>query len=639
MRSSPSNDWLCDALVSSGAISTPSVVAAFRATDRGHFLNVGEGGGVAEADAYTDMPLRQGVLHLSAPSIYGTALEFLDLQPGHSFLNIGSGTGYLSALAATILGPRAVQFGVECRAELVSHARSKLDALGHHHVQIVHSNAFSLDPEGSMRFERIYVGAGASARTAALLFRMLEIGGVIVGPFAGAHGTQRLLKATRTAEDKFDVQEVLSVQFTPLLPPAPHAAYHLAYHYSPPPPPRGPHSKSNSQAEPPVRLIAPLWSPEEHLRFDTAHKDAVYTALLMHNREDTLFSTLPKEVLLQELLPHLPYGSFPRAAALRAAAAAAPSSSSSNPTTPTSPATPQCFRRARGGIGGLLACVSGGSAHDDDEDEADAMQEPTTETGRLSASWVSHVASAAARAVAGGNVDEHGRVGSPGGLFTPHGHFTWGPHHILNGPMVEESDEDDEEDEEEEEEEAEEEEEGNESSDDELPNHHHNHHHHSHHHHALSSSSSSSPTIMPLLVHTAPLASFEHLQRASPSPTANNASASASSSAAAEMTRDASPLTLLRRANSPTHHNTSSSASSSSSSSLIDAITATATDGTDGSTHSVGSSSRIAALRRARVLRRILTRLLRDGASKAGLALGTTSSSPRNEQQSRPQSV
>ena len=75
------------------------------------------------------------------------------------------------------------------------------------------------------------------------------------------------------------------------------------------------------------------------------------------------------------------------------------------------------------------------------------------------------------------------------------------------------------------------------------------------------------------------------------------------------------------------------------SSSLIDAITATATDGTDGSTHSVGSSSRIAALRRARVLRRILTRLLRDGASKAGLALGTTSSSPRNEQQPRPQSV
>ena len=51
------------------------------------------------------------------------------------------------------------------------------------------------------------------------------------------------------------------------------------------------------------------------MRFDTAHKDAVYTALLMHNREDTLFSTLPKEVLLQELLPHLPYGSFPRAAA------------------------------------------------------------------------------------------------------------------------------------------------------------------------------------------------------------------------------------------------------------------------------------------------------------------------------------
>ena len=36
----------------------------------------------------------------------------------------------------------------------------------------------------------------------------------------------------------------------------------------------------------------------------------------------------------------------------------------------------------------------------------------------------------------------------------------------------------------------------------------------------------------------------------------------------------------------------------------------------------VGSSSRIAAMRRARALSRILGRLLRDGASKAGLSLG-----------------
>ena len=92
-----------------------------------------------------------------------------------------------------------------------------------------------------MRFERIYVGAGASARTAALLFRMLEIGGVIVGPFAGAHGgAQRLLKATRTAEDKFDVRRSSPYSLRRYYRRRPTPAYPLAYHYSPPPPPRGP---------------------------------------------------------------------------------------------------------------------------------------------------------------------------------------------------------------------------------------------------------------------------------------------------------------------------------------------------------------------------------------------------------------
>ena len=119
----------------------------------------------------------------------------------------------------------------------------------------------------------------------------------------------------------------------------------------------------------------------------------MYTALLMHNREDTLFSTLPKEVLLQGS-PSITIQLLPACRRLRAAAAA-PSSSSSNPAHRLRRSAFDA--RAAALLGSLLACVSGGSAHDDDEDEADAMREPTTETGRLSASWVSpHVASAAA---------------------------------------------------------------------------------------------------------------------------------------------------------------------------------------------------------------------------------------------------
>ena len=64
----PSNAQLTDSMRASGTISSPKVVHAFKSTDRGHFLTVGDEP-MSNPDAYIDMPLRQGVLHLSAPSI------------------------------------------------------------------------------------------------------------------------------------------------------------------------------------------------------------------------------------------------------------------------------------------------------------------------------------------------------------------------------------------------------------------------------------------------------------------------------------------------------------------------------------------------------------------------------------------
>lgn len=40
----------------------------------------------------------------SAVHMYSMCLESLDFSPGLSFLNIGSGTGYLSAMAAFLCG-------------------------------------------------------------------------------------------------------------------------------------------------------------------------------------------------------------------------------------------------------------------------------------------------------------------------------------------------------------------------------------------------------------------------------------------------------------------------------------------------------------------------------------------------------
>ena len=63
--------------------------------------------------AHMDQPLREGNLHISAPHIYGSVLEALELRPNSSlsFLNLGSGTGYLSCIVASILGSHSNNFG------------------------------------------------------------------------------------------------------------------------------------------------------------------------------------------------------------------------------------------------------------------------------------------------------------------------------------------------------------------------------------------------------------------------------------------------------------------------------------------------------------------------------------------------
>jgi len=98
-RNDKSNDELINTLIKREYIHTINVEKAFRSVDRGLYYTSDN-----KQNAYRDTAWQYDKIHLSAPSVYATVLECLDLHKGHKFLNIGSGVGYFSTLAGLLLG-------------------------------------------------------------------------------------------------------------------------------------------------------------------------------------------------------------------------------------------------------------------------------------------------------------------------------------------------------------------------------------------------------------------------------------------------------------------------------------------------------------------------------------------------------
>ncbi|KAH6614485.1 protein-L-isoaspartate O-methyltransferase, partial [Chaetomium sp. MPI-SDFR-AT-0129] len=110
--SGTSNRELIENLWRNKLITSPEVKEAFLKVDRAHFT---------PTSPYTDSPQPIGHLAtISAPHMHASAVEsllpFLLPSPAHPaprVLDIGSGSGYLTAVMAELAGPRGVVVGVE----------------------------------------------------------------------------------------------------------------------------------------------------------------------------------------------------------------------------------------------------------------------------------------------------------------------------------------------------------------------------------------------------------------------------------------------------------------------------------------------------------------------------------------------
>ncbi|HWO43168.1 MAG TPA: protein-L-isoaspartate(D-aspartate) O-methyltransferase [Candidatus Eisenbacteria bacterium] len=161
--------------------------------------------------AYDDRPLPIGHGQtISQPYIVAFMTELLELKGREKVLEIGTGSGYQTAVLATL----ATQvFSIEIIPSLSARAKAVLDQLGFHNVHVKTGDGFFGWPEHAP-FDAIVVTA-AAPKIPEPLWQQLREGGRLVMPLGEPGQPQKLVRVRKIGGNK-SVEDFTDVLFVPL---------------------------------------------------------------------------------------------------------------------------------------------------------------------------------------------------------------------------------------------------------------------------------------------------------------------------------------------------------------------------------------------------------------------------------------
>jgi protein-L-isoaspartate(D-aspartate) O-methyltransferase len=160
--------------------------------------------------AYEDRPLPIGRGQtISQPYIVGYMTEALQLEPSHTVLEIGTGSGYQAAVLAEIVKQ---VYSIEIVPDLADGARRALAQAGYRNVEVRAGNGYLGWPERAP-FDRIIVTAAPPEIPQALVDQ-LAVGGVMVVPVGTSN--QEIVVIEKTP-DGVTQKRTIEVRFVPMV--------------------------------------------------------------------------------------------------------------------------------------------------------------------------------------------------------------------------------------------------------------------------------------------------------------------------------------------------------------------------------------------------------------------------------------
>jgi len=202
-------DNLIKELINTGWLKTPQIIEAFSQIKREDFVLEEE-----KERAYINNALSINYNQtISQPLVVALMIELLNPQPGEKILDVGSGSGWTTALLAYLVKPKGKIMAIDIIPELVKFGQKNVKKYNFVKKGIVRFFCADgkLGYEKEAPYDKMLISASAF-EVPEKLFKQLKIGGKMVLPIEEA-----IVLIEKTSQDGYRKQEFPGFVFVPLV--------------------------------------------------------------------------------------------------------------------------------------------------------------------------------------------------------------------------------------------------------------------------------------------------------------------------------------------------------------------------------------------------------------------------------------